>query len=151
MSRVLELCEGLPVKEILAGENLMSQGGTRLQMAVLKKGKVEVLRDGRRMAVVDEIGSIFGEMAVILRTEHSASVHALETSEFYIIDDPYAFLWERAEFNFELLTILAKRLDNMDQQLAQSMQQVETEHEAVAMVESMIEEITHREPVDDAP
>ncbi|MDF1755431.1 MAG: cyclic nucleotide-binding domain-containing protein [Verrucomicrobiales bacterium] len=146
MSRVLELCEDLPVKQVLAGENLMTQGGTNLQMAVMKSGKVEVVRDHQQIAVVDEVGSIFGEMAVILRTKHSASVSALMTSEFYIIEDPYSFLWERAEFNFELLNILARRLEQMDRQFASVIHYAETEHDAVEMVESMIEGIVNREP-----
>lgn len=146
MSRVLELCEGLPVRRVMAGETLMSQGGTKLQMAVLKEGKVEIIKDNQQIAVVDEAGSIFGEMAVILRTEHTATVHALDTSDFFIIEDPDTFLWERAEFNFELLSILAKRLEEIDREFAEFKHKSETEHEAVALVETMIEEITHRNP-----
>lgn len=146
MSRVLELCEGLPIKRVMAGETLMSQGGTKVMMAVLKEGKVEIIKDGQQIDVIDEEGSVFGEMAVILKSNHTATVHAIETSDFYLIEDPHQFLWERAEFNFELLTILANRLEKIDRDFADFKHRSKTEHEAVALVESMIQEISHRKP-----
>ncbi len=119
MSRVLELSHDLPVKKVMAGEALMTQGGTELVMAVLKSGKVSVITDGQPIAMVENEGAIFGEMAVILNSVHTATVIAIETSEFFMINNPTAFLWERAEFNFELLHILAKRLEDMDRRLAE--------------------------------
>ena len=144
MNRVLELTSDMPVTRIIAGETLMSQGGTDHQMAVLKEGKVEIIKDGQQISVIDEPGAVFGEMSVILRSCHTATVHALETSEFYVIDDPDSFLWERIEFNFELLTILASRLEEIDYRLADVKHRSESSEVVFTMVESMLEEITHR-------
>ena len=96
----------------------MTQGGSELAMAVLKSGKVRVIKDGQPIAVVENQGAIFGEMAVILNSNHTATVLAIDTSEFFMITNPHAFLWERAEFNFELLRILVQRLEDMDRRIA---------------------------------
>ena len=144
MNRVLELCHDLPVKKVPAGEALMSQGRTNLQMAVLKDGKVEILRDGQQIAMTDEPGAIFGEMSVILDRQHSAMVQVLEDSEFYMIEDPSAFLWERSEFNFELLKILASRLARMDGIVANLDHNSKVENEVVSLLRKMVDEAAHQ-------
>lgn len=143
MEEVIRLCHDLPTREISAGENLMSQGGTRLEMAVLKKGKVEITMDGQQLSIIDRPGAIFGEMAVILQCPHTATVRALEDSTFYLIEDPSTFLWERAEFNFELLKLLARRLERINKRVADQKHQAETQREAYDMIEEIIEDVVH--------
>lgn len=143
MEEVLKLCYDLPTKEVSAGETLMSQGGTRLEMAVLKKGNVEIVKDGQQLTTIDRAGAIFGEMAVILQCPHTATVRALEDSTFYLIEDPSAFLWERAEFNFELLKLLARRLERINKRLADQKHRAETQREAYDMIEEIIEDVVH--------
>lgn len=143
MEEVLRLCNDLPIREISAGEALMSQGGTRIEMAVLKKGKVEITMDGQQLSTIDRPGAIFGEMSVILQCPHTATVRALEDSTFYLIEDPSAFLWERAEFNFELLKLLARRLERINKRLADQKHRAETERVAYDMIGEMIEDVVH--------
>ncbi len=147
MSRVLELCYDLPEQQLAPGETLMTQGCTRVRMAVLKAGSVEVIKDGKSIINVSEPGSIFGEMAVILNTTHHATVRAVELSEVYIIEDPRAFLWERAEFNFELSALLARRLDQMDQQVAHQRElaanQEEVHQQAMSMLQDALSKVIH--------
>ena len=130
----------------MSGENVMTQGGTDMFMAVLKKGRVRVMKDHQDVAEISEPGAIFGEMAVILQKPHTATVRAIESSDFYIISDPQAFLWEKAEFNFEILRILAHRLEDLTTFLAHQKHDAETMDEATHLIEEMIGKLAHHPP-----
>lgn len=118
MDRVLELCEGLPTIDFQVGESLLVQGAPNQHLFVLDKGKVQVIKDSRVIAEVEQPGAVFGELAVILNKTHNATVRAVEPSRCYYITDPQKFFWEQSEFLFELLKILANRLDQMGQTVA---------------------------------
>lgn len=140
-SQVLQLCQGLPLKKLSAGENLITQGGHTPQIAVLKSGLVEVLKDRQSIAAVSQPGAIFGEMAVILDAPHNASIRAVELSEFYIIKEPSSFFWEKPEFLWELLKVLANRLDQVDQKLADRKQD---KNETVELIEATLSKALHQ-------
>jgi CRP/FNR family cyclic AMP-dependent transcriptional regulator len=145
MNKVLELCWDLPVKSLGAGEAVMHQGEEGRKLAILKEGEVEVLKDGQRVATISEAGSIFGELSVILSSPHTATVNTIRPSEFFMIEDPDSFLWERAELNFEILRLLANRLEHITQYLAELKSQSETRSEAVEMIGEALAELIHQQ------
>lgn len=100
----------LPVKTFEPGEAVLAAGSTTGQLFILRKGVVEIVRDGLQIATVSEPGAVFGELAVILNKPHTADVRALERSELHVAkasalrgDDVAALLY--------VSTILAQRLD----------------------------------------
>ena len=59
---------------------------------MLIEGAVEVRKGEQPVASVREPGALFGEMAILLGTPHTASVVATEPSRLYVIEDPQVFL-----------------------------------------------------------
>ena len=66
----------LPVVSYEIGETVIAGGTTSGRLLVLKKGAVEVLKDGVRLAEVSEPGVIFGELSMLLERPHTADVRA---------------------------------------------------------------------------
>ncbi len=148
MSRVLELCYDLPQQVFNPGETLITQGDPDVKMAVLKQGTVQIIKDGKAIAEVSEPGALFGDMAVALNGEHHATVRAVEVSEFYLINDPRAIMWERPEFHFEVSASLARRLDQMDSLVAHqrhlAVDQDEVRQIAVEMLQETLDQVIEK-------
>ncbi|RYE88567.1 MAG: cyclic nucleotide-binding domain-containing protein, partial [Hyphomicrobiales bacterium] len=66
MSDILDFCQGREAKTFKAGELLIREGGQEGKLFVLIDGQVEVLRKETQVSYIDEPGSIFGEMSVLL-------------------------------------------------------------------------------------
>jgi CRP/FNR family cyclic AMP-dependent transcriptional regulator len=97
-----------------AGQTVLAAGSTTGQLFILRRGVVEVVRDGVQIATVSEPGAVFGELAVILGKPHTADVRTIERSEFHVArasslltGDIVALLYVSA--------ILARRLDAADE------------------------------------
>jgi CRP-like cAMP-binding protein len=64
-------------------DKIVSQGESGDSMYILKKGKVQVLREPDILLATLEAGDIFGEMALVMSESRSATVKALSTCEVY--------------------------------------------------------------------
>lgn len=102
--------EKLPLRTIKAGELLMTQGTQTGLAYVLQYGKVEVLLNEQQLCTVSEPGALFGELAVILRSNHQATVKAMSDSTFYVIKDFEALASKYPEIAWSVTELLAKRL-----------------------------------------
>ena len=60
----------------------IAAGETSGKLLLLRKGLVEVVREGKQIARISEPGAVFGELAFLLDRPHSSDVRALERSEF---------------------------------------------------------------------
>ena len=87
MPDILEYCKGRKVETFKSGSTLIKQGGDDRKLFVLVEGQVEVLRQDTQVSYIEEPGSLFGEMSVLLDMPYSASVKALSTVKAYVIDD----------------------------------------------------------------
>jgi CRP/FNR family cyclic AMP-dependent transcriptional regulator len=117
----------LPVVSYEIGETAIAGGTTSGRLLVLKKGAVEVLKDGVRLAEVSEPGVIFGELSMLLERPHTADVRALQFTEFHVAnaanllhDDPATILY--------VALLLARRLDATNQTLIEVKSQLESGH-----------------------
>jgi len=72
--------------------SLLSERDTSGRLYVLADGTVEVLRGDTQVAVVRGVGSIFGEMSVLLNRPHTATVRAASQVSAYVFDDAESFL-----------------------------------------------------------
>ena len=109
--------ENLPTRNLKAGEVLIAEdtanvgaGGVKGLVYVLQYGKVEVLHEEQQLCVIAEPGAIFGEVAVILRTNHQATVRAKADSTFLVINDFESLAAKHPELSWAVTQLLAKRL-----------------------------------------
>ena len=74
----------LPLATYRAGENVLVAGSSTGRLLFLKDGAVAVVREGTEIATVDEPGAVFGEISALLKKPHTADVHTLKPSQFYV-------------------------------------------------------------------
>ena len=110
MADILDYCQGLRQVSFKPGTVMLPEGERLGRLYVLLEGQVEVIRERTQVTHVDEPGSIFGEMAVLLDMPHSATVKALSSVTAYEIPDALTFLDSRPEFALHIATMLARRL-----------------------------------------
>ena len=110
MADILDLVKGQKAQDFPAGETLIHEGLTLGKLFVLAEGQVEVIRRDMQVTHVDEPGSVFGEMSVLLDQPYSATVKALSAIKVYVIDDAYKFLESKPEVSIHIATLLARRL-----------------------------------------
>lgn len=115
----------LPVSAYAPGEMVITAGAATGKLLLLRRGSVEVVKEGTQIARISEPGAVFGELAALLDQPHTADVRALEASEFHVADaapllagDPTAALYVAA--------ILAGRLDAANVSLVDIKHQLET-------------------------
>lgn len=146
MNDILTLCQDLPELRFGPGADLILQGEADPKLVILKTGAVEILRDGLRVASANTPGSIFGEISVILRTPHSATVRALVPTTCHVIADPDGFLWQNAEIHFELLRLLAQRLVAVNEHLVELSRRSESQDDVIERIVRRIEGSLHSGP-----
>ena len=117
--------DSLPISTFEPGETVLAAGSTTGQLFILRKGVVEVVRDGLQIATVSETGAVFGELSLILDKPHTAEVRASERSEFHVAkasslltDDVAALLYVSA--------ILARRLDAANEAIVEIKRDLES-------------------------
>lgn len=144
MDDVLALLEGMPVVAFAPGAALLGEGSRESRLYVLIDGEVEVIRRGTQVSHVDEPGSIFGEMSVLLDQPHSATVQALSAVKAYEINDAIAFLEAHPELSLILATLLARRLYYTTSYLVDLQQQAQGKREDLDIVDRILSSLTDR-------
>jgi CRP/FNR family cyclic AMP-dependent transcriptional regulator len=105
-----------------AGVEIIRQDKSCGILYVLTSGRVEVLRDGCQLCVIDEPGALFGELSLLLAASASATVRTLSPCSFRAIKDPAQFearLRSDPEATLVVLRTLAHRLALLDSRYAQ--------------------------------
>ncbi|MEO8302173.1 MAG: cyclic nucleotide-binding domain-containing protein [Rhizomicrobium sp.] len=113
MSAILKLCQGVPVRTIEPGTILLAEGKHDRALCVLVDGEVEILKDDFQVNTVAEPGAVFGEMSILLNSPHTATVRARTTCRVHVIEDGDAFLRENKDMAYDLLKIVAGRLQGV--------------------------------------
>lgn len=131
MSEILSLCQGVPEVTYQSGETIILEGEPTPKLVILKEGAVEVIRGGFTIASIGDPGAIFGEISVILRRPHSATVRASGQATLYVVDNPDSFLWQRAEVNFHIMRMLAERLVAVNEHLVDASRQSDVQDQAM--------------------
>ena len=110
MADILEYCADLKEVRFKSGQDMLPEGDRLGKLLVLIEGQVEIIRERTQVTLVDEPGSVFGEMAVLLDMPHSATVKALSAVRAYEIPDALTFLEAHPEMSLHIATMLARRL-----------------------------------------
>jgi CRP/FNR family cyclic AMP-dependent transcriptional regulator len=115
---VLQNLSSLPVETYASGAVVLTGGSSTGKLLVMIDGRVEVVRDGTRIAEVAEPGAVFGELALLLDQPHTADVRTLAPSTFYVADgqtilraDPTTALY--------VAVVLAQRLSSVNRHLVE--------------------------------
>jgi CRP/FNR family transcriptional regulator, cyclic AMP receptor protein len=149
MGSILDKCTGLPRKEFGPGTVLLSEGETSGRLYVLAEGCVEVLRGDTQVAVVDEAGSVFGEMSVLLKRPHTATVRAASPIVVFVLDNAESFLKSNPEVAFLLGKLLAERLNAATTYLVDLKRQFEGHGNHLGMVGEVLESLMNQQQRDD--
>lgn len=138
MEDVLSWFSKKRVVTFAAGAVLLPEGVRLGKLYVLIEGEIEVIRRDTQVTHVDEPGSIFGEMSVLLDMPHSATVKALSEVRVHEVDDAFAFLEAHPEISLHLATLLARRLYYTTSYLVDLQQQAEGKREDLDMVDKIL-------------
>lgn len=138
MTDILDYCQGLKRVTFKPGSVMLPEGERLGRLYVLVEGQVEVIRERTQVTHVDEPGSIFGEMAVLLDMPHSATVKALSTVTAYEIPDALTFLDSRPEFSLHIATMLARRLYYTTSYLVDLQQQAAGKRQDLDLVDQIL-------------
>ncbi len=147
MSAILESLKGRELRQFDVGHIVIQQGDKTNCLYILVTGSIEVLKDDVRVAVAAQPGLVFGEMAVLLAGEHTATVRAVTQSTFYIVENPKEFLQESPAMCLHLCELMARRLDSLNKYLVDVKQQF-AGHDHLGMVDEVLEALLHRQPRD---
>ena len=141
MPDILDFCKGRKAETFRSGAVLIKEGGDDRKLFVLIEGQVEVLRSQTQVSYIDEPGSIFGEMSVLLGMPYSATVKALSNVKAYVIDDPMAFLGSQPQIALELAALLARRLYYTTSYLVDLQQQAAGRREDLDIVDKILAQL----------
>ena len=142
MADILDYCQGREAKSFKPGDVLIREGGQDGKLYILIEGQVEVLRKDTQVSFVDEPGSLFGEMSVLLDMPYSATVKALSTVKAYVIEDPLEFLGSQPDIALSLAALLARRLYYTTSYLVDLQQQAAGRRQDLDIVDEILSKLT---------
>ena len=149
MADILDYCDGREAKSFKPGDVLIKEGGQDGKLYVLIEGQVEVLRKDTQVSYIDEPGSIFGEMSVLLDMPYSATVKALSATKAYVIDDAIKFLMSDPAIAIDVASLLARRLYYTTSYLVDLQQQAAGKREDLDLVDRILAQLVQKP--EDAP
>jgi CRP/FNR family cyclic AMP-dependent transcriptional regulator len=144
MADILTYCQGREAKSFAPGDILIREGGQDGKLYVLIEGQVEVLRKDTQVSYIDEPGSIFGEMSVLLDMPYSANVKALSETKAYVIDDAIKFLMSDPAIAIDVASLLARRLYYTTSYLVDLQQQAAGKREDLDLVDRILAQLVQK-------
>ena len=145
MASILDKCAGVPRQRFTPGAVLLTEGETSGRLYVLAEGSVEVLRGDTQVAVIGEAGSVFGEMSVLLKRPHTATVRAASPVGVFVFEDAESFLKSNPEIAFFVGKLLAERLNAATTYLVDLKRQFEGQGNHLGMVGEVLETLIHQQ------
>jgi serine/threonine protein kinase len=124
LAEVVLPIEGLPVETFQPGDAIMAAGATTSRILILKEGAVEISVGGVRLNEIDEPGTIFGELSVLLHRPHTVDVRALRRSTLHVADAG-TFFRDNPGITLHVATGLARRLVAADARLLKVREEIE--------------------------
>ncbi len=141
MADLLDFAGDLPEVELAPGEILLEEGTRTGSIWVLVSGSLQVLKGDVLINTIGRPGAAFGEVAVLLEGNHSATVRAAAPTRLRYARDGRAFLTSAPDLLFLLASGLAERLDVITGYLADLRTQYATAP-GIAMVGDVLGRLT---------
>jgi CRP/FNR family cyclic AMP-dependent transcriptional regulator len=142
MSDLLALTANLPEVELAPGEVLTTAGGPSGPIWILMSGSLRVVRDGVEVNTISQPGAAVGEMSVLLGSDHTATIEAIEPARLRVAEDGHAFLASDPEVTRIIAVGMAQRLVTVTGYLADLTQQY-GDHPGLAMVSDVLRQLSH--------
>ena len=146
VTNLLDDIKKLPYREYAPGEVVIHQGIGDGCVYVLASGCVEVVKDDIQIAVVSEVGAIFGEMSLLLKEPATATVRTIEKAGFHVVEEPLDFLRTHPEVSFYMAELLARRLDSLNRYLVDVKNQFKQYDDHVGMIDEVLETLMSKHP-----
>ncbi len=148
MKTTLEICAdcNLPKRDFPAGETIMVEAEKSDTLLVLVSGKVEVVKQKVELNRISSPGSVFGEIAVLLDSAHTADVKTVEGCTFYVVENARDFLRSNPDFNYHVSALLARRLESLSGYLVDVKKQYASHEDHLGMVDEVLESLLHQQP-----
>jgi CRP/FNR family cyclic AMP-dependent transcriptional regulator len=145
MRAILDKCSDVPLEQVADGTNLLAEGQYTGRIYVLAQGRIEVLRGDTQVTVLDEPGSLVGEMSLLLGVPHTATARALGDAKVHIIEDGEAFFRSHPDLSWLVARLLASRLNAATTYLADLKRQFASHGDHLEMVGEVLESLIHQQ------
>ena len=136
---------------VAAGTVLLAEGATSGRIYVLEEGTLEVARGEMQVALVSEKGAIFGEMSLLLKSPHTATVRALTPAVVHEYIDGAEFLKSDPDTTLAVARLLAQRLHSATTYLVDLKRQYAGHGTHLAMVSEVLASLVHQQPPEFLP
>lgn len=144
MKSILDKCDESRKRKFSAGTVLLEDGKRSGHLHVLASGSVEVLRGDTRVALISELGSVLGEMSLLLDTPHTATVRAVSDCETYHYEDAASFLRSDPAITYAVAQLLAQRLNAATTYLVDLKRQYAGAGTGLAMVSDVLASLVNQ-------
>lgn len=134
-------CADLPIRDFEDEEVIIREGGRSGALYFLLEGKVAVRRGGVPLAEIEEVGTVLGEISILLDRPHIAQVTAAGPVRMHIAEDAEAFLREHPEVNLFIARSLAKKVDAMSCYLVDLKEQYAGDDSHLGMVHEVLDSL----------
>lgn len=143
MRAILEHCGELPEVHLPDGTVLLPEGEDTGRAYVLVSGRIEVLRGETQVVILDEPGSLVGEMSFLLGTPHTATARVLGGATVRVAENAAAFFRVHPELSWLVARLLAVRLKAATTYLVDLKQQFAGSGDHLEMVGEVLEALLH--------
>ncbi|MHB2167883.1 Crp/Fnr family transcriptional regulator [Alsobacter sp. R-9] len=151
MRAILDLCAGVPVRTIPSGTVLLEEGQTTGRVFVLVSGAIEVLRGGTQVTLLQEPGSMVGEMSVLLGAPHTATARTHGETQLHWVEDAASFFRAHPALSWLVASLLAHRLNAATTYLVDLKRQFANHGDHLEMVGEVLETLMHQQERDFRP
>jgi CRP-like cAMP-binding protein len=148
MREILDHCGNIPLRQVADGTILLSEGQNTGRVYVLAQGRIEVFRGDTQVTILDEPGSLLGEMSVLLGVPHTASARALGDVQVHVIADGKAFFSANPAVSWLVARLLASRLNAATTYLVDLKRQFANRNDHLEMVGEVLESLIHQQERD---
>ncbi len=101
------------------GEKIIKENFTDTKLFILRKGKVEVTKEGIRLTTIEDKGTYIGEISSILGIPRNATVTAVSDVSLYLVEKVSDFLKQNPEAALDLGRVLAGRIVDMNERFVE--------------------------------
>jgi CRP/FNR family transcriptional regulator, cyclic AMP receptor protein len=150
MRAILNHCGAVPLEHRASGSVILEEGQKSGRVYVLADGRIEVLRGGTQVTILDEPGSLVGEMSVLLGVPHTATA-ALGDVRVHVIEDAAGFFSANPSLSWLVARLLANRLNAATTYLVDLKRQFAGSRDHLEMVGDVLETLLHQQEQDFVP
>jgi CRP-like cAMP-binding protein len=145
MRAILDQCGDMPLQRVTDGTVLLAEGQNTGHVYVLVQGRIEVLRGETQVTILNEPGSLVGEMSVLLGAPHTATTRALGDTTVHVIEDGEAFFSAHPNLAWLVARLLAVRLNAATTYLVDVKRQFADHGDHLQMVGEVLETLIHQQ------